>query len=104
MSRAGGGVTRAPLGGAAEVAMRYESFVFLFLLDLDFLALDEVAILPGTYARPRHAEVREFAHGNGRFLGEYLRDFLVRAPIGTANGIEVMECLVVAFRLDTIAE
>jgi hypothetical protein len=84
--------------------MRYESFVFLFLLDLDFLALDEVAIFAGAYARPWHAEVREFAHGNGCFLGEDLRDFLVGAPIGTANGIEVMNRLVVAFRLDTIAE
>ncbi len=48
--------------------------------------------------------MRQFAYGDSRLFGEDARHFLVRAPVGTADGVEEVQRRVVALGLDAVAE
>src|SRR5210317_1299801 len=97
-------VTRAPLGRTAEIARLDEPLVLVRFIDLDFLALDEVAVLATAQSRPRHAEMRQFTDGDDGLLGEHRRDLLVGAPVRAAYRVEEVHCRVVAGCLDAAAD
>ena len=104
VSGAGTGIAGAPFRRAAEVAVHHQAVVLDTLFELDAFALDEIAVLAAAYTRPRHAEVSQLAHGNGRLLDEDPGDFLVGAPIRTAHGVEVMHVRTVALRHDAVRQ
>ena len=99
-----GDVARAPLLGAAEVALRDQPVRFVALGDGHFLVVDDDVAIALAHAAPGHAPRGEFAHRLGRGVDEHPHDALVGAPVAAAHGVLEVDVLVVALALDHVAE
>ncbi len=97
-------VARAPLLGAAEVALRNQAVGLGALGDRHRLAVDDDGAVALAHAAPRHAPRRELADRLGRRVDEHPDDLLVRAPVAAAHGVLEVDVLGVALPLDHVRE
>ncbi len=104
MPGAGRRIARAPLRRAAEIALADEAVVLQRLVDLDFLALDEILVLAAAHTGPRNTEMCEFANRDRCFVSKYVGDFLVGAPVGASHRVEEVHGRVVALGLRAVGQ
>jgi len=98
------GITGAPLCGAAEVTVHDQTVILFLLVDVDAFTLDEIAILTAAHSCPRHAKVSQLANGDRRFLGKDSCDLLIRAPVRTFDGVEVVQRGIVTICFYAVSE
>ena len=96
--------TGAPLVGAAEGALSDQAMGFVALGDGDFLAVDDDVAIALGHPAPGQAPGRQLAHRFGRGIDEHPHDFLIGAPVATADGVFEMNVFVVALTLDHIGK
>src|SRR6516164_9865352 len=104
MPRAVRDVARAPLLGAAEIALRDEPVRLIALGDRHLLAVNHDLAVALAYAAPWDAPGRELAHRLGRGVDEHPHDLLVGAPVGSTHRVLEVHVLVIALALDHVAE
>ena len=104
VARAVGHVAGTPLLGAAEVALVHHALRFLAFRNRHLLAVNDHLTVTGGDSRPGAAPGGELTHGLGRGVHEHADDFLVRTPVGAADGVAEVNVLVVAHALDHVAE
>ena len=104
MPGASAGVACTPFRGTAEVPLRDQAVIFFGFIDQDLLALDEIVILAGTNARPRHSEMCQLANRCRRGCGKDVGHLLVGAPIRAAYRVEKMQHRAICVGLRTIAK
>ena len=104
VSGAVGDVTSAPFLSAAEVTLSQQAVRLIALGNRNLLSIDDDLAVTLLYTAPGHAPRGELANRLGRGIDEHADDLLVGTPVTAAHRVLEMHVLVVARRLDNVAE
>ena len=99
-----GDVAGTPLLRAAEVTLIGETRCFLAFGNRDLFTVDDHLTVARGDAAPGTAPGGEFAHSLGRGVHKHADDFLISAPVRTADRITEMDVFIVAQAFDHVAE